>query len=791
MDLSMKWLGDFVKLDTDIKDFVHRMTMSGSKVETYEVEGSDVSNVVVGKILSVEKHPDADKLVVCQLDVGKEAPIQIVTGASNVFPGAIVPVALDGANLPGGIKIKKGKLRGVESNGMLCSLAELNLTTNDFPYAIKDGIFIIEEDCTIGQDIHDALSLNDTCVEFEITSNRPDCLSVIGLAREAAATYNVPLTLHTPKYSENSENINDMLSARIENNKLCKRYMAKVVKNIKVEPSPLWMRERLRASGVRPINNIVDITNYVMLEYGQPMHAFDYKYVTDGKIVIRNAKEGETIVTLDGEEKKLTDSMLVIADSNKPMAVAGVMGGEFSGIMDDTNTIVFESACFDGPSVRITAKKLGLRTESSGRFEKGLDPNNCKPALDRACELIEMLGAGEIVGGTIDEGDYAVEPTKIKFEPDWMNSFLSLNVSKEEMIDILARLDCKVEGDNIIVPSYRADLIHKADIAEEIARIYGYDRIPTTQLSGTACASLTPEQKFERETKKLLVASGMNEVVTFSFVPANVPDKLNVCEDSKLRDCVVIMNPISEDMKVMRTSAAGSMLEVLTRNYNNRNASAKLFEIATVYTPVEGEDLPDEHRIVSLGMYGEGVDFFDLKGVVDALLSRLNVKGVEIARKIDNQTYHPGRCAAVLIDGKEIGVFGEVHPAVLNNYGLDCKAYIAEIELRDLFDNAVSEKTYKSLPKFPATTRDIALLCDDDLTVAELEKTIRTSVSASILENVELFDVYKGKQIEDNKKSVAFNIVLRSAERTLTDEETEAVIKKVLKNLEKIGATLR
>ena len=791
MDLSMKWLGDFVKLDTDIKDFVHRMTMSGSKVETYEVEGSDVSNVVVGKILSVEKHPDADKLVVCMLDVGKEAPIQIVTGASNVFPGAIVPVALDGANLPGGIKIKRGKLRGVESNGMLCSLAELNLTTNDFPYAIKDGIFIIEEDCTVGQDIHDALSLNDTCVEFEITSNRPDCLSVIGLAREAAATYNVPLTLHTPKYNENSENINDMLSVKVENNKLCKRYMAKIVKNIKVEPSPLWMRERLRASGVRPINNIVDITNYVMLEYGQPMHAFDYKYVTDGKIVVRNAKEGETIVTLDGEEKNLTDSMLVIADSGKPMAVAGVMGGEFSGIMDDTNTIVFESACFDGPSVRITAKKLGLRTESSGRFEKGLDPNNCKPALDRACELIEMLGAGEIVGGTIDEGDYKAEPTVIKFDCDWMNSFLSLNVPKEEMIDILARLDCKVEGDNIIVPSYRADLEHKADIAEEIARIYGYDRIPTTQLSGTACASLTPEQKFERETKNLLVASGMNEVVTFSFVPANVPDKLNVSEDSKLRDSVVIMNPISEDMKVMRTSAAGSMLEVLTRNYNNRNASAKLFEIATIYTPVEGEDLPDEHRIVSLGMYGEGVDFFDLKGVVDIVLSRLNVKGVEITRKTDNPTYHPGRCASVLIDGKEIGVFGEVHPAVLNNYGLDCKACIAEIELRDLFNNTVSEKTYKSLPKFPATTRDIALLCDDDLTVAELEKTIRNSVSASILENVELFDVYKGKQIEDNKKSVAFNIVLRSAERTLTDEETEAVIKKVLKNLEKIGATLR
>ena len=578
MNLSMNWLADYVKLDCDIKDFVARMTMSGSKVETYETEGAEITKVVVGKILSVVPHENSDHLVICQVDVGKEAPIQIVTGAHNVFAGALVPVALDGSTLPGGVKIKKGKLRGVESDGMLCSLGELNLTVNDFPYAIKDGIFIIEEDCTVGQDIHEALRLNDTSVEFEITSNRPDCLSVIGLAREAAVTYRVPLIRHTPTYHENNENVSDLLKVRVENDKLCKRYMAKIVKNVKIEPSPLWMRERLRASGVRPINNIVDITNYVMLEYGQPMHAFDYKYVTDGQIVVRNAKAGEKIVTLDGEEKNLTERMLVIADSEKPMAVAGVMGGEFSGIMDDTHTIVFESACFDGPSVRITAKQLGLRTESSGRFEKGLDPNTCPTALDRACELVEMLGAGEIVGGKIDEGMKHTKPHRIQLQVDWINRFLNLNVSREEMVEILESLECRMDGDDILVPSFRADLEHKADIAEEIARIHGYDLIPTREIAGVAHGALTEKQKFERETKRLLTAAGLNEVITFSFVGESSLDKIGVPTDSPLRRMVRIKNPLSEDMKVMRTTAVPSMLDVLTRNYNNRNAVAKLFE---------------------------------------------------------------------------------------------------------------------------------------------------------------------------------------------------------------------
>ena len=791
MNLSMNWLADYVKLDCDIKDFVARMTMSGSKVETYETEGAEITKVVVGKILSVVPHENSDHLVICQVDVGKEAPIQIVTGAHNVFAGALVPVALDGSTLPGGVKIKKGTLRGVESDGMLCSLGELNLTVNDFPYAIKDGIFIIEEDCTVGQDIHEALRLNDTSVEFEITSNRPDCLSVIGLAREAAVTYRVPLIRHTPTYRENNENVSDLLKVRVENDKLCKRYMAKIVKNVKIEPSPLWMRERLRASGVRPINNIVDITNYVMLEYGQPMHAFDYKYVTDGQIVVRNAKVGEKIVTLDGEEKNLTERMLVIADSEKPMAVAGVMGGEFSGIMDDTHTIVFESACFDGPSVRITAKQLGLRTESSGRFEKGLDPNTCPTALDRACELVEMLGAGEIVGGKIDEGMKHTEPHRIQLQVDWINRFLNLNVSREEMVKILESLECRMDGDDILVPSFRADLEHKVDIAEEIARIHGYDLIPTREIAGVAHGALTEKQKFERETKRLLTAAGLNEVITFSFVGESSLDKIGVPTDSPLRRMVRIKNPLSEDMKVMRTTAVPSMLDVLTRNYNNRNAVAKLFEIATIYTPIEGEDLPHEHPVVSLGMYGSGIDFYDLKGVVDLLLDRLGVQEAEVVRNTENPTYHPGRCADLVVDGKRIGTFGEIHPDVLTRYGVDCRMYVAEIELDDLFDHRGAEKEYKPLPKFPATTRDLALVCDDDTTVSDLTHAIKSAIPASILERVELFDVYRGKQIESGKKSVAFNIVLRSADHTLVDEETEAVIRKVLKNLEAIGAVLR
>ena len=492
MNLSMRWLSDFVKLEgVAPREYSERMSVSGSKVEGWEIEGEEIKNVVVGKILSIEPHPDADKLVVCQLDVGEAEPIQIVTGATNVFPGAIVPVAKDKSVLPGGKEIRKGKLRGVVSNGMLCSLGELGLTAHDFPYAIEDGIFIMQEDCQIGQDIRTAIGLDDMTVEFEITSNRPDCLSVIGLARETAVTFGKELKLHEPKVEKETGDINEMLSVTVENPVLCQRYVARMVKNIKIEPSPRWLRERLRASGVRPINNIVDITNYVMLEYGHPMHAFDYKYVKGGKIVVRNAKEGESIMTLDGIERPLSPEMLAICDAEKPSAVAGVMGGEYSGIMDDTNTIVFEAACFNGPSIRTTAKKLGMRTESSARFEKGLDSETCIPAIMRACELVEMLGAGEVIGGMIDVDNSGYKPTEIELNPDWINEFIGIDASREEMVKILEDIGCKMNGDTIIVPSFRKDLEHKADIAEEIARFYGYDKIPTTAIRGTAQGALT------------------------------------------------------------------------------------------------------------------------------------------------------------------------------------------------------------------------------------------------------------------------------------------------------------
>ena len=594
MNLSMKWLSDFVKLKVEPRDFSEKMSMSGSKVEGWKIEGEEIKNVVVGKILSVDPHPDADKLVVCQVDVGEVEPIQIVTGATNIFPGALVPVAKDKSVLPGGKEIRKGKLRGVVSNGMLCSLGELGLTSHDFPYAIEDGIFIIEESCQVGQDICSAIGLDDTCVEFEITPNRPDCLSVIGLAREVAVTFDKELILHEPKIQHEAGDIHEMLSVTVKNPQLCQRYVARMVKNIKIEPSPRWLRERLRASGVRPINNIVDITNYVMLEYGQPMHAFDYKYVKGGKIIVRNAQKGESIMTLDGVERELSPEMLVICDSRALRAVAGVMGGEYSGIMDDTDTIVFESACFLGSSVRTTARKLGMRTESSARFEKGLDSETCIPAVMRACELVELLGAGEVVGGIIDVNHAGYKPTEITLDPQWINGFIGIDVSRDKMISILERLGCSMKGDTIIVPSFRKDLEHKADIAEEIARFHGYDKIPSTAIRGTAQGALTEFQKFERTVTNTLLAQGCYEISTYSFISPKYYDKICLPADSTLRKSVVILNPLGEDTSVMRTIVIPSMMEILSKNYTIRISIASLFELANEYIPVEGQELPDE-----------------------------------------------------------------------------------------------------------------------------------------------------------------------------------------------------
>lgn len=792
MNLSMKWLADYTKIETTPKEFSDKMTMSGSKVEGYEVEGEEISKVVVGKILSIEPHPNADKLVVCMVDVGADAPLQICTGATNLNAGDYVPVALDGSTLPGGKKIKKGKLRGMESNGMLCSLSELNLTVHDFPNGIEDGIYVLENEAPLGQDIRETLGLNDVSVEFEITSNRPDCLSVIGLAREAAATYGAEFTLHEPQVKDSAEDsIHNYLSVTVENPELCPHYIARVVKNIKIEPSPRWMRERLRASGVRPINNIVDITNYVMLEYGQPMHAFDLKYMKGGKIIVRNAREGESITTLDGEVRTLAPEMLVIADEEKPSAVAGVMGGEYSGIMDDTNTIVFESACFNGPSIRRTAQKLGMRTESSGRYEKGLDHNTTLPAVMRACELVNLLGAGEVVGGMIDVNNANLEPVVLKLETEWINRFLDISLTRDEMAAILTKIGFTVDSeDNIHVPSFRSDIEHKADIAEEIARFYGYNKIPVTQIRGSAEGHLTQAQKFERKVNQTMVALGCYEIMTYSFISPKYYDKIAMPADDKRRNSVTIRNPLGEDTSIMRTTMIPSMLETLSKNYNNRNAAAKLFEIGNIYLPQEDGKLPLEEPTLAIGMYGEDADFFTLKGMVEQLLAACGVEKAEYTARRENPTFHPGRCAEITVCDESLGVMGEIHPSVLENYSIGTRAYVAVLDVPVMMAHANMEKQYAPLPKYPATSRDLALLCDEALPVGDIEKTIRGAVK-NHLESVKLFDVYRGAQVGEGKKSVAYTITMRSADSTLTDEEADGAVRKILKALEKIGVSLR
>lgn len=791
MNLSMRWLKEFVPLDDmPIRDFTEAMTMSGSKVEGWEVEGGEIENVVVGKVLSLEKHPDSDHLWITQTDVGSGAPIQIVTGAQNLKAGDIVPVALDHSVLPGGIKIKKGKLRGIESNGMLCSLSELGLTKHDFPYAVEDGIFVLQEDCRLGEPICEALGFNDTKIEFEITSNRPDCFSVIGLAREAAATFDKPLQLHTPAVKAGHGSCETLLDVKVEATDLCPVYTARVVKNVRVKPSPRWMRERLRAMGVRPINNIVDITNYVMLEYGQPMHSFDLRFVEDGKIRVRRAQDGETITTLDGVDRKLTPKNLVIADAKKPIAIAGVMGGEYSGIVDDTTTIVFESACFDGASVRTTARDQGMRTDASSRYEKGLDPNNCLPALERACELVELLDAGDVMDGVIRDGHFQSGRRKIRLDTDWINRFLDLSLSSDEMKVILKKLDCEFDGDDILVPTFRPDLEHKADIAEEIARFYGYNKIPGTSLPGGAQGKYSPRQKFERTLGSTMLALGASEIMTYSFISPKYYDKIRMPADSPLRRSVTISNPLGEDTSIMRTTALPSMLEVLARNYNNRNAEACLFELSTEYLPTTEDKLPVEKKALVAGMYGGDADFFTAKGMAEQLLEKLSVTGYEIESSSEEYSYHPGRCAVLTLDGRRLGIIGELHPKVAENYGIGERVYCFALDADLMFEYAKPERTYAPLPKFPAVTRDLALLCGEDVPVLTLEKAI-VHGAGNLLEKIQLFDVYQGEQIQSGKKSVAFSIILRSGDSTLTEEHTAGVMKKIMKELEKAGAALR
>lgn len=794
MKLSMNWLKDYVDKDFEPKAYCDKMTMTGSKVEGYEVIGSDIKNVVVGKLISVEKHPDSDHLLICMVDVGKDEPVQIVTGAQNVKPGEYVPAALDDSYLPGNVHIKAGKLRGVASNGMLCSLGELGLDLHDFPYAEENGIFLLHEDCKPGDDIRDVLDLNDVSVEFEITSNRPDCLSVIGLARETAASFDVPCKIEEPKVKEtdNGKTINDYLSVEVKDPKLCPRYTARVVENVKIEPSPKWLRARLRACGVRPINNIVDITNYVCLEYGQPMHAFDFKFINDGKIIVRHANDGEVITTLDSVDRKLQPQMLVISDPTKATAVAGVMGGENSEINDATTTIVFESANFNGPSVRTTARDIGLRTESSGRYEKGLDPENTLPAIERACELVELLGAGEVVKGIIDVYPKKPEQRVIKFEPERINAFLGTDVPVSEMEDIFKKLNIVLKDGNLYPPSYRADLECMQDIAEEVIRIHGFELIPTTNFKAEALVGRrNARQKTVMLINNLLTSRGFYEVQTYSFISPKYYDNILMPTDSPLRDSVKISNPLGEDTSIMRTTALPSVLEVVAANRRYRNKSAAVYENAKVYIKKDGAEQPDERLSTVMAFYNAG-DFYTMKGYCELILDMLGIKGYDFAANTSYSAFHHGRCADVTVGGKAVMTFGEIHPTVQKNYGLDTPVYACVCDTETLLTLENFEKHYKPLPKFPAVERDLAFVCDKALESGEIKKAIK-KYAGKILESVEVFDIYDDEtKLGEGKKSMAYNLILRSPEKTLSDEECDKAVNKVLFGLEKdLGVSLR
>ena len=800
MNLSRKWLTDYVDVtEVNNKDYCDRMTDTGSKVEGFEVLAEDIENVVVGKITKITKHENSDHLQICMLDVGEGTDIQIVTGAQNVFEGAIVPVAKAPAKLPGDITIKAGKLRGVESNGMLCSIAELGLTTHDMPSAIENGIFILNDleeskDFTLGMDVKEALLLNDDVVEFEITPNRPDCLSVIGLARESAASFDKPLTIKNPtvKGANDGDKVENYIKVDIESG-LCKRYAARVVKNIKIEPSPLWLRMRLRASGVRPINNIVDITNYVMLEYGQPMHAFDYKCLDGSHIIVREAGEGESFKSLDDIDHTLKSGMLVISDEKKAVALAGVMGGANSEITGDTKTVVFESANFDGPSVRVTSRALGMRTESSARFEKCLDEETVIPAIERACELVELLCAGDVVDGVIDVYPNKKAVREIPLNADKINAFLGTKISEDEMVRILTSLTFKVENGTVYVPSYRDDVEGMQDVAEEIARIYGYNEIETTNVVASLTqGERTPHQAYDVKVKDTLCAMGLYEINTFSFISPKYYDKINLPKEDTRRNSVVISNPLGEDTSVMRTTSIPSMLEVLNKNSNLKNEEAMLYEVATIYLPSEDKNaLPSEPKEIALGMYG-AVDFYDLKGVIEGLFTACGINDFYVKAEENDPTFHPGRCAKIYANNDTyLGIFGEIHPLVAKNYSFTKRVYVAALDFEAMFENHVTEAKYKPLPKFPALTRDFSFVCDESLEVGTIEGVMKKA-GVKLLESVKLFDIYRGAQVGENKKSVSFSVSLRASDRTLNDEEADTAVKKILKALEKeLGITLR
>lgn len=804
MNTSLKWIKDLVPgLDCTPQEYMDAMTLSGSKVEGYECMDADLEKIVIGQVKKIEKHPDADKLVICQVDIGAET-LQIVTGAPNVTEGCKVPVVLDGGRVAGGhdgsrtaggIKIKNGKLRGVESYGMMCSIEELGSNRDMFPLAPEEGLYILPEDAPLGENAVAYLGLDDTVVEYEITSNRVDCFSVLGIAREAAATFRKEFVPPVVTETGNDEDVNDYIKVSIKDTKLCSRYTARVVKNIKIEPSPEWMQRRLRAQGIRPINNIVDITNYVMEEYGQPMHAYDLDTIEGREIIVRRAEKNEKFVTLDGQERTLDDTVLMICDGAKPVGIAGIMGGENSMITDQVTTMLFEAACFDGTNIRLSGKKIGMRTDASSKFEKGLDPNNALEAMNRACQLIEELKAGEVVGGVVDVYPEVKEGREIPFEPEKYNRLLGTQISPETMLSYFEKLGLGYDADKneVLIPSWRQDLECDADLAEEVARFFGYDKIPTTLPSGEATTGkLSFKLRIEETARDIAEFCGFSQGMAYSFESPKVFDKLLIPEDSPLRNTVVISNPLGEDFSIMRTVSLNGMLNSLATNYNRRNKNVRLYELGNIYLPkqVPVTELPEERMQFTLGMYGEG-DFYHMKGVVEEFLYKVGMlKKPEYAPDAGKPFLHPGRQADIMYDGKTIGYLGEIHPTVAANYSIKERVYVAVLDMPEIVARASYDHKYEGIAKFPAATRDISMIVPKSVLAGDIEK-IFDAKGGAFLENYELFDIYEGAQIAPGHKSMAYSLTFRAKDRNLEDADIAGAMNRIVKALEAIGAKLR
>lgn len=805
MNTSLSWIKAYVpELDVTAQEYTDAMTLSGTKVEGYEELDADLDKIVVGQIDKIEKHPDADKLIICQVNVGAET-VQIVTGAPNVKEGDKIPVVLDGGRVAGGhepgqrvaggIKIKKGKLRGVESAGMMCSIEELGSNREMYPEAPEYGIYIFPEDTEVGADAVELLGLHDVVFEYEITSNRVDCYSVVGIAREAAATFRKEFVPPVVTAVGNDEDVNDFIKVTVEDPDLCPRYTARVVKNIKIGPSPKWMQRRLASVGIRPINNLVDITNYVMEEYGQPMHAYDLDTIAGGQIVVRRAKENETFVTLDGQERKLDESVLMICDGEKSVGIAGIMGGENSMITDDVHTMLFEAACFDGTNIRKSSKKVGLRTDASGKFEKGLDPNNAEAAMNRACQLIEEMGAGEVVGGMVDVYSKKKEPVRVPFDADEINGLLGTNISKEEMLSYFRKIDLEYDeaSNEVIAPTFRHDLFRMADLAEEVARFYGYDNIPTTLPRGEATTGkLSFKLRVEEIARDIAEFCGFSQGMTYSFESPKVFDKLLIPSDSPLRNTVDIMNPLGEDYSIMRTTSLNGMLTSLATNYNRRNKNVRLYELGNIYLPksLPLTELPEERMQFTLGMYGDG-DFFSMKGVVEEFFEKIGLHKKETYDPNAGKPYlHPGRQANIIYDGVVVGYLGEVHPDVADTYGIGTKAYVAVLDMPEITKRATFDRKYTGIAKFPAVTRDISMVMPKEILVGQVEEVIEKKGGA-YLESYALFDLYEGAQIKEGYKSVAYSIVFRAKDKTLEEAEISQAMEKILAGLEELGIELR